>query len=121
MHRTQHAEPPRIDMYRDSGWYRAAGASPARSYGISTPLLYACIRLQTEQIGLLSEIEALRSEMRQLRRELQHTTDERDMLRNGHRVLATTLDAQRRKPQPGPETRRAARARVRNVPEMCAD
>jgi len=119
MHGTQYAESLNIEMFRGAGWYRSSGASAARSYGISTSLFYACIRLQSEQIGLQAEIDALRSEVRQLKRELQYTTEERDMLRNAHRVLSTTLDAQRRKPQPELETRRAARARARNNAEVC--
>lgn len=118
MHGMRYAESLKIETFRESGWHRSSGGSPARSDGISTPLLYACIRLQSEQFGLLAEIDALRSEVRQLKHELQGTTEERDMLRNGYRVLSVTVGAQQRKPKPAPEPRRTARARAPDDAEM---
>ena len=118
MHVARYAESLKIDTFRESGWHRSSGTVAARPDGISTPLLYACIRLQGEQFGLLAEIDALRSEVRHLKHDLQCTIDERDMLRSGYRVLSVTAGEQRRKPGPAPESRRTARARARDDAEM---
>ncbi len=116
MQSARYAEPLKIEAIRELNWYGCSGGSIARPIGISTPLLYACIRLQSEQQTLLAEIDTLRSEVRQLKHALQQTTEERDMLRNGHRVLSVTMGAQGRMPKF--ETRRAARARARRDAEM---
>lgn len=109
-----YAESRKIEAIREMGWQRHTGGEAIQSYGISTPLLYACIRLQSERHGLLAELDELRTELRQLKHDLQEASDERDMLRNGHQVMAVTLGAQKRRPKGPPESDRAAR-RARRV------
>ena len=47
----------------------------------------------------LSLLEQLSAEMQQLRANLEHATVERDMLRNGHRILCLTTSAWGRRKQ----------------------
>jgi len=104
-----YAESSKFNAIREMSWQRHTGGEAIQSYGLSTPLLYACIRLQSERQGLLAELDELKSELCQLKDELQQARDERDMLRNGHRVLALTAANQKRAPQAASEPRPAPR------------
>ena len=100
----QYAEALKFDALREMSRHRHPGGDPIQPYGISTSLLYACIRLQSERQELLQEVDELRTQLQQLKSDLRHTAEERDMLRNGYRVLGVTLAAQSRKHKPASES-----------------